>query len=296
MEPLEGKGSAFADALRAAIAVRGITLARLQSQLVADGNPVSVATLSYWRSGDRQPEGALSLGVVEGLEDRLGLVRGHLASLLGPSTRLGPVAPPRLPFEGEREQRELNETIEALRSAPQESLRDLCTHMMVSVGEGGAVERVVTRSLIQSTKGSISELPLIDMSPEEADVVPIISDVIGGRIDREYLHPGRMLSGAVIVLDEPISTGETAMIEYAETFPPGCPPRRSVWHATSRAAREVVIWVRFDLDHAPRWCEEYVESDAGDSVVVRAVKAGSVHAFRHGFGPGILGIRWGDAR
>lgn len=296
MEPLEGKGSAFAAALRAAIADRGITLARLQAQLVADGNPVSVATLSYWRSGDRQPEGALSLGVVAGLEDRLGLVRGQLASLLGPSTRLGPVAPPKLPFEGEREQRELHETIEALQSAPQESLRDLCTQMTVRVGAGGAVERVVTRSLIQSTRGTISELPLFDMSPEETDIVPVISDVVGGRIDREYLHPGRMLSGAVIVLDEPISTGETAMIEYAETFPSGCPPRRSVWHATSRAAREVVIWVRFDPDHAPRWCEEYVESDTGEGVVVRAVKAGSVHAFRHGFGPGILGIRWGDDR
>lgn len=295
-EPLEGNGSAFAAALRAAIAARGITLARLQSLLVSDGNPVSVATLSYWRSGDRQPEGALSLAVVEGLEDRLGLSRGHLASLLGPSTRLGPVAPPRLPFEGEREQRELAETIAALRSAPQESLRDLCTQMVVQVGRAGTVDRVVTRSLIQATKGTIAELPLIDMAPEQTDVVPVISDVVGGYLDREYLHPGRMLSGAVIVLDELISTGETALIEFAESYPPGYPPRQSAWHATSRMAREAVIWVRFHPDALPHWCEEYIESDLGDTVTMRAVKAGSVHAFRHGFGPGILGIRWGYAR
>lgn len=295
-EPLAGNSSAFAAALRAAIADRGITLTRLQSLLVADGNPVSLTTLSYWRSGDRQPEGSLSLAVVEGLEDRLGLSRGHLVSLLGPSARLGPVAPPRLPFDGEREQRDLEETIAALRSAPQESLRDLSTQMTVQVGSDGTLERVVTRSLIQATKGTIAELPLIDMAPEETDVVPVISDVIGGRIDREYLHPGRMLSGAVIVLDEPISTGETTIIEFAESYPPGYPPRQSAWHATSRPARETMIWVRFHPDARPDWCEEYVESDLGDSVTMRTATTGSVHAFRHRFGPGILGIRWGYDR
>lgn len=296
MEPPAENSNAFATALREAIAERGLTLSRVQSLLASDGNPVSIATLSYWRSGARRPEGALSMSVVEGLEDRLGLASGHLTRLLGPSTRLGPVAPARLPFEGEREQRELAETIAALRSAPQDSLRDLSTHMTAQVGRDGAVERVVTRALVQATRGTIVELPLIDVAPEETDVVPVISDVVGGRVDREYLHPGRMLSGAVIVLDEPIATGETTIIEYTETFPPGCPPRRSVWHATSRAARETVIWVRFPPDALPGWCEEYVESDAGDTVMRRTVRGGAVHASRHRFGPGVLGIRWGDGR
>ena len=44
---LEDQGGAFAAALRAAISDRGITLARLRSQLIDDGNPVSMATLSY---------------------------------------------------------------------------------------------------------------------------------------------------------------------------------------------------------------------------------------------------------
>lgn len=101
----DDRSGAFAAALRAAISERGVTLARLQSQLKDDGNPVSMATLSYWRSGDRQPEGAQSLSVVEGIEDRLGLHRGHLGSLLLPSARLGPIAPARLPFDEEREQR-----------------------------------------------------------------------------------------------------------------------------------------------------------------------------------------------
>jgi len=283
----------FAAALRAAISERGITLARLQSQLADDGNPVSMATLSYWRSGARQPEGAQSLSVVEGLEDRLGLHRGHLAGLLGPSSRLGPVAPPRLPFDEEREQRETEETLAALGSSAQDTLRDLSTHVTAFVGRGGAVERIVMRSLVQATKGTIAEIPLIDVAPVETDTMSVISDVVGGRVVREHLHPGRLLSGVVIALDEPVATGGTTLFEFTETFPPGYPSRQSAWHATSRVARETVIWVRFHPDAPPTWCEEYVETDDEYTSAMRSARTGAVHLVRHGFGPGVLGIRWG---
>lgn len=289
----DDRSGAFAAALRAAISERGVTLARLQSQLKDDGNPVSMATLSYWRSGDRQPEGAQSLSVVEGIEDRLGLHRGHLGSLLLPSARLGPIAPPRLPFDEEREQRETEETLQALRAAPQDALRDLSTHVTVFVGADGAVEKTVMRSLVQSTRGAITEVPLIDVAPMETDVMSVISDVVGGRIDREYLHPGRLLSGVVIALDEPIVTGGTTLFEFTETFPPGYPPRQSAWHATSRQARESLVWVRFHPDALPTWCEEYVETDGEYVSTMRSVRSGSVHLARHGFGPGVMGIRWG---
>ncbi|WP_435743010.1 hypothetical protein [Microbacterium sp. PMB16] len=293
MDRIDSHQGAFAAALRAAISERGITLSRLQQRLADDGNAVSMATLSYWRSGSRRPEGAQSLSVVEGIEDRLGLPRGHLTSLLGPSTRLGPVAPPKLPFDEERENRESEETLEALRSAPQDTLRDLSTQLTVQVGANGAVESVVMRTLVQATSGTITELPLIDVAPEETEVMSVISDVIGGRVAREYLHPGHLLSGVVIALDEPITTGDTTLLEFTETFPPGYPPRQSAWHATSRAARETLIWVHFHPDALPSWCEEYCETEDEYVATMRSVRSGAVHLARHGFGPGVLGIRWG---
>ncbi|MFK4853215.1 hypothetical protein ACI3KT_16370 [Microbacterium sp. ZW T6_19] len=288
-----GGSSAFAAALRMAISERGVSLSGLHSQLKEDGNPVSMATLSYWRSGDRHPEGAHSLSVVEGIEDRLGLDRGHLTSQLGPSSRLGTVAPPRLPFDEERVQREADETLAALRAAPQDALRDLSTQMTVHVGIGGTVERVVTRALVQSTKGVLSEVPLIDAAPVETDEMPVISDVKGGRLDREYLHPGRLLSGVVIALDEPISTGGTTLFEFTETFPRGYPRKQSAWHATARAARESLIWVHFHPDALPAWCESYAETEEDYVSTMLSVKSGAVHLARHGFGPGVLGVRWG---
>lgn len=291
--PPGDRPTAFAEALRAAVSERGISLARLRQQLADDGNAVSMATLSYWRSGDRQPEGAQSLAIVEGLEDRLRLRRGHLSALLGRPARIGRVPPPRLPFDEERENRDTGETLAALRSSPQESLRDLSTQMTVQVGADGAVASIVMRSLVQATHGVITELPLIDVAPEETEVLSVISDVVGGRVDREYLHPGHLLSGVVIALDEPITVGDTTLIEFTETFPHGYPARQSAWHATSRPARETLIWVRFDADALPSWCEEYVETEDGYECVMRSVRSGSVHVTRHGFGPGVLGIRWG---
>ncbi|MCM3779643.1 hypothetical protein [Microbacterium hydrocarbonoxydans] len=284
---------AFAAALRAAISERGITLARLQRRLVDEGNPVSMATLSYWRSGARQPEGAQSLSVVEGLEDQLGMNRGQLTGLLGPSARLGPLAPPQLPFDEVRELRETAETLTALRAATQDALRDLSTQVTAFVGRDGAVESITMRSLVQATKGAIAEIPLIDVAPVETDVMSEISDVIGGRVDREYLHPGGLLSGVVIALDEPITTGATTLFEFTERFPAGYPPRQSVWHATSRPARETLIWVRFHPDAPPTWCEEYCETSDEYVTAMRSVAHGAVHVAKHGFGPGVLGIRWG---
>lgn len=292
-ERIDDQGGGFAAALRAAISERGVTLARLRSQLIDDGNPVSMATLSYWRSGDRQPEGPQSLSVVDGIEDRLGLHRGHLGGLLRASARLGTVAPPRLPFDEEREQRETEETLRELRAAPQDALRDLSTHVTVSVGAAGSVEKIIMRSLVQSTKGTISELPLIDVAPIETDAMSVISEVVGGHVDRAYQHPGRLLSGVVIALDEPIETGATTLFEFTETFPAGYPPRQSAWHATSRPAREALIWVRFHPDALPSWCEEYIETDDEYVSSMRSVRSGSVHLARHGFGPGVIGIRWG---
>ncbi len=293
MASMDPKATAFSAALSAAIAESGITLSALSRRLKDNANPVSLATLSYWRSGDRAPEGAASRTAVENIEQILGVRRGELMSLLTPSSRLGTLSPAKVLFDEEREQREAAETLAALNSVSQDELRDLSTQVTAYVGRNGAVERTVMRSLVQSTRGTIAELPLIDIAPEESDAMSVISDVSGGRVDREYAHPGRLLSGVVIVLDEPIAVGATALFEFTESFPPGYPPRQSVWHATSRPSRETLIWVHFHPDALPRWCEEYVEADGDYSSTMKATKSGAVHVARHGFGPGVLGIRWG---
>lgn len=208
--------------------------------------------------------------------------------------RFGGLLAPRVPFDEERERRESEETFAALDAAPQTAIRDLSTHMTATVGVDGAIDRTSYRCLVQVTNGVVSELPLIDVDEEETDATLVITDVVGGRLDREYRHPGRRLSGIVIALDEPVAAGGTVLFEFTEVYPPGYPRRRTAWHATSRPSKETLIAVRFPAGNEPDWCEEYVETDDGEeSTTPATISAGSVHAVRHGFGPGVLGVRWG---
>lgn len=294
MDERDDADTGFAGALSRAIAASGLSLSSLHARLRDNGNPVSVTTLSYWRSGARHPESATSLSAIEDLERILGLDLGSLSRLVSPFARLGAVPAPRVPFDAERERRETEETFAALGAAPQAAIRDLSTHMTVHVGADGAVERTTTRALIQVTRGVVEELPLIDVAPEETEVTPVIEDVRGGRMAREWRHPGGLLSGIVIAFDEPVVAGETALIEFTERLPPGYPPRRSAWHGTARPSREALIWVIFPEGGEPDWCEEYVERDGTPETSSPALVLGrTAHAFRHGFGPGVLGLRWG---
>ncbi len=291
----EARAQDFALALRRAIADSGLTLSGTHKRLVANGNRVALTTLSYWRSGDRLPEGAASLSAVEDLERILRVDRGSLMDRIPPAARLGTLAAPRVPFDEERERRETEETLAALDAAPQLAIRDLSTHMTVYTRPDGAVERTEFQCVIQVTRGIVSEIPLIDVAPEETDTMSEILDVVGGRLDREYQHSGRLLSGIVIALDEPVAAGETFTLDFAERLPPGYPARRSAWHATARRAKETVIRVIFPEGAEPDWCEEYVETESGEEYSGPAALRGRIaHTVRHGFGPGVLGLRWGS--
>ncbi|QMU96278.1 hypothetical protein FVO59_02935 [Microbacterium esteraromaticum] len=285
--------SAFADVLRGAIERSRLSLTQIHNRLREHGNPVSMATLSYWRSGERRPEGAASLSAVDDLERILGMPAGALTDRIVQPLRMGPLNAPRVPFDEERERRETEETFAALGAAPQVSIRDLSTHMTVTVGADGAIDRTVYRCIVQVTEGVVAELPLIDIDEEATDATLQIVDVVGGRLDREYRHPGGRLSGIVIAFDEPAAAGETVLFEFAEVYPPGYPRRRTAWHATARASKETVISVHFPPGGEPDWCEEYVEVDGDETTRPAAMRGLVAHAMRHGFGPGVLGLRWG---
>src|SRR5690349_5044665 len=104
----------FAAAFRAAVNGRGVTLSWLQQRLQARGNRVSMAALSYWRSGARRPEGAQSLAALADIEDLLCVDAGSLSGLLGPTNRTGPLGPNLFPIDEEQLERAVMEVYRAL--------------------------------------------------------------------------------------------------------------------------------------------------------------------------------------
>ncbi|GAB3503518.1 hypothetical protein FB471_2286 [Amycolatopsis cihanbeyliensis] len=80
-EPVPGE---FHEALRLAIAHRGLSLARLRAHLAQRGVHIGQSTLSYWQRGIRQPEMPRGLDTVRALESVLELRPGSLVTLIGP--------------------------------------------------------------------------------------------------------------------------------------------------------------------------------------------------------------------
>lgn len=284
----------FATALRDAITARGITLARLRERLTASGNPVSAATLSYWRSGARRPEGPQSLAAVDEIESLLHMDAGSLRRLVGPSQRVGPIGTPQYPLAAALLESATTETFIALGAPVMDPGRDVSTTAVTEVGADGFVISRTTRTLLQSTAGTITNVPYLDLTPGVRTPAPIFSVVAGGRISRVHSHPSGEVHGAMFELERPLGPAQTTMLEWKLEFPPGYPPNTETGHGVARRARDLVLWTRFHPDALPDWIEE-VEETPTETIVTPLFLDGAtaIHQVRQTWGPGMLVLRWG---
>ncbi|MFJ4223347.1 hypothetical protein [Microbacterium sp. NPDC089695] len=287
---------AFSDVFRDAINARGLSLSRLHELLRARGNGVSMTTLSYWRSGRRRPEGVQSLTAVSDIEVLLDLRPGALSGLLGSTNRTGPVGPNLFPIDELELERAVMDAFEAMGAEYPDTSRELTTHSITDVDEHGNVSHCATRSIIQSTVGTVRAIPFLELTPGENTPAPIISAISGGRIATRYSHPSGEVHGVLFELDTPLTAPDTAIVEWSVDFPPGYPPQRDSGHAVAMKCRELLVWTRFHPDALPDRIEERVDTPSG--VVTTEIDLGgrtSVHQVRRAFGPGALGIGWSYA-
>ncbi|WP_120494590.1 hypothetical protein [Microbacterium phyllosphaerae] len=283
----------FAASFRDAINARGLTLARLHEQLRARGNSVSMATLSYWRSGARRPEGAQSMAALSDIEQLLHLEPGSLTALLGTTNRTGPLGPNQFPLDEQELEQAVKEAFAALGAEYPDTSRELTTHSVTDVDADGNVSYSITRSIVQSTVGTVASIPFLEMTPGVSTPAPIINAVAGGRIAARYSHPNGEVHGVLFELDVPLTAPSTSMVEWSVEYPPGYPPQRETGHAVARQCRELLVWTRFHPDALPDHIEERAETPAGTKSTVLSLEGrNSVHQVRRAFGPGLLGVSW----
>lgn len=286
----------FAASFRDAINARGLTLARLHEQLRARGNSVSMATLSYWRSGARRPEGAQSMAALSDIEQLLHLEPGSLTALLGTTNRTGPLGPNQFPLDEQELEQAVKDAFAALGAEYPDTSRELTTHSVTDVDADGNVSYSITRSIVQSTVGTVSSIPFLEMTPGVSTPAPIISAVSGGRIAARYSHPNGEVHGVLFELDVPLTAPSTSMVEWSVEYPPGYPPQRETGHAVARQCRELLVWTRFHPDALPDRIEERAETPAGIKTTELSLEGrNSVHQVRRAFGPGLLGVSWSYA-
>lgn len=287
---VEGFAASFRDAINA----RRVTLSWLQERLRARGNQVSMATLSYWRSGARHPEGAQSMAAVADIEELLDLDSGALSGLLRSSHRTGPLGPNLFPLSEEEIERAVMDAFAALGADYPDTSRELTTHSVTDVDANGSVVHSHTRSIVQSTVGTITAIPFLELSPGVPTPAPVFSADYGGRIANRYSHPNGEVHGVLFELDAPLTAPNTAVVEWSVAYPEGFPPTLETGHAVARQCRELLVWTRFHPDALPDWLEEQVDTPQGTTVTPIAFETGpSIHQVRRAFGPGALLLRWG---
>jgi hypothetical protein len=292
--PRRSRTDAVAAALRDGINARGVTLSWLHEQLRARGNRVSMATLSYWRSGARRPEGAQSLAALRDIEDLLRLPADALTGLLGGTNRTGPLGPVRFPIDEAALEQMVKDAYAALGTPYPDTSREVTTHSVTDVDAEGNVSVCVTRSVVQSTVGTVTAIPFLELSPGASTPAPQLSAVSGGRISARYSHPSGEVHGVLFELETPLAAPGTAVIEWSVEFPAGYPAQRETGHAVDRQCRELLVWTRFHPDGIPDWIEEKVETPEGVRRASLSLDGrSSIHQVHRAFGPGAVELRWG---
>ncbi|MEJ7831520.1 MAG: hypothetical protein WKF79_01270 [Nocardioides sp.] len=283
---------AFPHAFAAAVTARGVSLEWLRSRLADRGTPVSLATLSYWRSGRRRPERLNSLDALAQIEDLLGLPAGDLVNRLGPSRRSGPPVE-EVPLSQVADQPDaVRRALEALGFDGVTNLPDVSIHSTLDVDRDTYVRRVRTRSVLRAAADGASRLSIVFTGDSPQPPITDIRVLGGGHLGRDASELSRGLFAREFVLDRPLRLGEETVMEYEIDLPVPAPDCSYV-QFLRRRVDEVVLWVRFDPVRMPATAEIFTIVDGEEtSSAVDLADTTSIHHRVFRIGPGRVGIRW----
>ena len=283
----------FSEALRAAIDARDVSLVWLRDRLADLGSPVSLTTLSYWRTGRRHPEGAGSLAAIAAIEELLRRAAGspdvdRPARAGAPAHSRSPEVPLETTPSGRRRKRRWrrwprHRWPHRATSAPRWSPTWTST---------AAICRRWTRILVQATSGTVRELPWVEVAPVPTTSAPRFSQVVGARIVRTHRHPSGLVNGFVFELERPVTAPDTALFEWVTDIDEDYPAESNVAHFVDppgprdRSSGCGSIPTPFPRGARSR---RATRSPGPSS----SAPGHTVHAVRGRFGPGVLMVRWG---
>jgi hypothetical protein len=289
----------FDEALRAAVAVSGLSLDRIQDRLKRRGSRISVATLSSWQSGRYRPERPASLLVLAELEEVLGVPSKALSALIGPPRPRG------------RRLTALTEGLDALNQTPladmasalrevdmrwDEALTRLSTHCRLELDargrERGMYSRLLLRAEVDGPDRWICGFQREDPGPPaKLRVEP------PHRVGKVVENPHIGIVVAEILFDRPLKRGDIIILEYYHENRMPRPYDTIMETALHVPVREYLMEVRFDPTALPESCHSFRTAELGADAkpqerLLKPDAIGSVLAVALSAGPCRLGIRW----
>jgi hypothetical protein len=264
---------------------------------------VSIAALSYWQSGKRQPERNDSLTALGELETILKLPAGSLLALLPPPRPRGKQAASVQPItETVRFERDTLLTLLAALGAPEaldqeQQLTLVGLHDRCQLGPDGGQRSITTRAVFEARTDGQDRWLLIYNSDDPSAGPPALTTVRNCHLGRQQVDTANGLMVAELMFDQPIRRGETYLIEYEleNAGPPYPTCNRTHWREFRRPIREYLLEIHFNSATVPGRCQQFARPAGQKHPRMRNLSLDacqSVHAVAIDFGPGLFGIEW----
>ncbi len=279
----------FSLALDQALSERSISLSALHRLLEARGAGVSLTTLSYWRSGQREPEQERSLRALNEVEEILGLTPGALEALIEGRRRwVDPDLLDDLSDDADRIKVLLDEL--GFHS-PSDRLVDQEVTLKYVIGPDRSPVALTYVVVVESVRVNADRRAFI-LRVRPGALTPRVTS-LGGFHLGEIIHDQQ--HGIVVgemILDRPLAPGESTLLEQEVVYRTPDPDDNSYFYWAVRKMRSINLWIRFDPNDMPTRCEYYTIVDGREEVVELETFGTSVSRTVTSFGPGTLGIRW----
>ncbi|MFF5969959.1 hypothetical protein ACFY7C_00370 [Streptomyces sp. NPDC012769] len=290
----------FAQALRTAIDASELGLSQLQLRLRQRGVRVSVATLSYWQTGRSRPERPDSFLAVEHIEQVLGLQPHSLRSLLGPRRPRGRWAAREqspLPMSALWPERDAVEAaVQVLDLRWDDALERISLHDRLTVGPDRREQSYRMRQVLRAKCNGPDRAVHVYRLDEPHLPLPELHSLRGCRPGRVAAHPGTGLLAAELLFDQPLTQGETVIIEFELRYG-GQRPLATNWERKLRMPiRQYDLEIEFTAPALPVAFEHFVAPGADGSERSRPPvtldAAHRVHAVALDLTPCRYGMRW----
>jgi hypothetical protein len=293
-----GAGSSFAETLRNAVSAKKFSLDRLHERLAERGSRVSVATLSYWKSGRSVPGRRVSFETLSDLEDILELAPGALANLVPPRARQRRRVDATRPMaESMGDGVEVPRSIAELDARLRRQIEAVSEQAIVTVGPDRTQRSRSTRRILRALDDGVDRL-LVAIQVEDASappthIVPLDHCSLGRR---HWLEDSSFVI-TELLFDRQLAKGDLMIIEYRMDYGPPFPYDTCHEEHKQMPLRDFVLEVDFDPAAVPVRCEWY-ESSPLDPYGAERVTAvalsttNSVVVVRQDVPPSQFGLRW----
>lgn len=272
----------FADALRAAISARGLSLERLRYHLARHGHDISVAALSYWQSGRSRPERASSLTALAALEEILQVPTDSLVALL-----------PRRPGASHPQDRHEEKALESLArlgTPSDEGYSWISLYERLELDRAGALRRRSVRGVLQATRADVRGFPMLWRQALADDGGVEVQAVAGCAIGHVMELPNGV--AVQVLFDRSPRPGEALVVDL-DVISSGRGPRLTSWERPcSGTLRELYVEVDFDAAALPMVAERVLDVGGRQSVDLVPISGPLLTGLVQDFGPGVFGLQW----